>query len=117
MMKKALVLLALLFLIVSVYAYDLNACEGDADFNAIGNCIIRGTFGADPKFFAIIMLLIFTIFMWQSRVPSGAAIGIGLIIFFALGTSLGDLYQPLLNLAVLAIGVMVGLAILHFVRR
>lgn len=116
-MKKLLVLLALLLMLSLAYAYDINACKGDGDWNAVGDCIIRGTFGGDYLFFAIIMLSLFAIFMWQTNMPEGAVLGVGLVVFFALGSFLGVYYQVLLNLTILAIGVMIGLAILHFIRR
>jgi len=116
-MKKLIVLFVLLLFVSFAYAYDLNACVDDNSFAAIGNCIAQGAFGGDLMFFAIIMLMIFTIFMWQARAPMGAALGLGLILFFAMSSFFGDLYTTLLNLMILAIGVLVGLAILHFIRR
>ena len=116
MRKTILVAFMLLLIASSAYAYDTTSCKDANGFGAIGNCIIRGSFGADERFFAILMLAIFMGFMFQSRLPAGAAMGIGLVIFFALGGFLGELYTVLLNLAVLTIGIMVGLALLHFVK-
>ena len=117
MKKTILITLMLLLIASSAHAYDTSSCADANGFASIGNCIVRGSFGADYMFFAIIMLAIFMGFMFQTRMPAGAAMGIGLIIFFAMGAFLGDLYTVLLNLAVLTIGIMVGLALLHFVRR
>ena len=116
-MKKAIVALFLVLMAASAFAYDLNATKGSGDFNAIGNTILRGAFGGDPLFFAIIFLGIMGVVMWQANMPMGAVLGVGLVIFFALGSSLGASYSVLLNLTVLSIGILIGLAILHFVRR
>ena len=42
---------------------------------------------------------------------------LAMVMFFAMGSFLGDQYITLLNLVVLVIGVAIGLAIIHFVRR
>lgn len=111
-----MVLLVFLLLLSSAYAYDLNATRGSSDWNAIGNQIVRGSFSGDYNFFALIMLMLFAIFAWQARLPMGATLGIGLITLFGLGPMILG-YSTLLNLVVLSIGVLIGLAILHFVRR
>lgn len=116
-MKKAIVLLFLLLLASTAYAADLNACKDNNGFTAIGNCLMRGSFSGDGMFFSIIMIVIFAVFMFQARLPAGAVLGLSLIMFFALGPFMGNLYVTLLNLTIMAIGVLVGLAILHFVRR
>ena len=117
MKKTILVAFILLLIVSSVNAYETDSCADANGFASIGNCIMRGSFGGDERFFAILMLAIFMGFMFQSRLPAGAAMGIGLVIFFAMGGFLGELYTVLLNLAVLTIGIMVALALLHFVRR
>lgn len=117
MNKKILIVVALLLAVSTVQAYDLNACRDLDDFNKMGNCIIRGSFSGDPLLFSIIMIGAFAIFMAYARMPQGAAIGLGLIVFFSLGSSLGAYYTLLLNLSILAIGFMIGLTVLHFVKR
>lgn len=118
MNKALLVLVALLLLGNAVFAYDLNATSGSGDWNAIGGQIVRGSFGGDYMFFALVMLAMFTLFIWQAGIPAGGAIGIGLVLLFALGPMFsGGLFTTLFNLIILATGAMVGLAILHFVRR
>lgn len=77
---------------------------------------MRGAFG-DVFFFALIMLALFALMMWQVGMPQGAALGVGLIVFFALDGMLGTNYVTMTNLIIVAIGTIVGLAILHFVRR
>lgn len=116
-MRRLMLLAALLLLLSSAYAYDLNACKGDSDWNAIGYCILQGSFSGDYVFFAIIMLAMFAVFCWRVNMPAGASIGIGLVILFALGGFMGATGTMLMNLSVLAIGVMIGLTILHFIRR
>jgi hypothetical protein len=116
-MRKAFVALFFVLMLAPAFAYDLNGTEGVNDWNGIGQTILRGSFGADPLFFAIIFIGLLAIMMWQANMPMGATLGIGLIILFALGASLGATYTILLNLTILAIGILVGLAILHFVRR
>ncbi len=116
-MKKMFVVLFLLLMIASAFAYDLNGIEG-GDMNAIGQTLIRGSFGGDYLFFAIIFIGLFAVMMWQANMPMGAVLGVGLVVFFGLGSyMLDNYYTVLLNLSVLAIGILVGLAILHFVRR
>lgn len=117
MRKKILTVVALLLFLSTVQAYDLNACRNLDDFNKMGNCIIRGSFSGDPLLFSIIMIGAFAIFMAYARMPQGAAIGLSLIVFFALGDSLGVHYTLLLNLAILTIGIMIGLTILHFIKN
>ena len=116
-MKKLFVGLFLVLMLASAFAYDLNSTTGVGDWNGIGNTILRGSFGGDPLFFAIVFLGIMAVMMWQANMPMGAVLGVGLVIFFALGGMLGEYYSVLLNLSVLAIGILVALAILHFVRR
>lgn len=115
-MKKILTVIALILVLSTVQAYDLNACRSLDDFNAMGNCIVRGSFGGDPLLFAIIMIGMFAVFMAYARMPQGAAIGMGMVLFFAMGDALGVHYSMLLNLSILAIGVLVGLSILHFIK-
>lgn len=117
MRKKILTVILLLLFLSTVQAYDLSVCKDLSDFNKMGNCIIRGSFSGDPLLFSIIMIGMFAIFMAYARMPQGAAIGLSLILFFALGDSLGIHYTMLLNLAVLSIGIMIGLTVLHFIKR
>ena len=117
-MRKVLILLAFILLVGSAFAYDLNACQGDGNFTKIGECIIHGSFSGSTVLMAFIMMIIFSVFMWQAKVPMGAALGLGLILVFALLSWLpSGIGLFMINLAILAIGVLVGLAILHFVRR
>jgi len=117
MKRFVLMALALCFLCSAAYAYDLNACQGNNDWNAIGGCIVSGAFGGDYIFFGIIMLGLLAIFMWQTNMPASAGIGVGLVVIVALGGMLGSYYPMLLNLAIIAIGAMLALALMHFVRR
>lgn len=118
-MKKALLLVVALVLFThAVFAFDLNATSGCGDFNCMGHQIVRGAFGGDFMFFAIIMLIMFSIFVWQAGIPAGGAIGIGLILLFALGPLMtGGVYTTLLNLIILVVGALIGLAIMHYIRR
>ena len=117
MNKKALlVLVGLLLLSHAAFAYDLNATAG-GDWNAIGGAIVRGSFGGDYVFFSIIMIVMFCVFIWQAGIPSGGAIGVGLILLLALAPMLGNIFTTLFSLIILTIGATVGLAILHFIRR
>jgi hypothetical protein len=58
-------------------------------------------------------------------VPEGVGLAVGLLVIFALGGGSGaggsgflvELYPPLFNLAILAIGTLVGLSIMHLARR
>jgi hypothetical protein len=105
-------------LIGTAYAYDVSNCSDNNNWQSIGNCILEGSFAGDYLLFALIMTMLLMIFMWQTNMPAGAAIGISLIMFFALSGFLGaNLYGMLFNLSLLVIGAMVGLAILHYVRR
>lgn len=121
MMKKTVLVIATLLFFVSVSAYDLNACMNDGNFSGIGNCIVRGAFGADPRFLGMIILVLFALFLWQARVPEGVGLAIGLLVIFALGGGqaapqsgfLGELYPVLFNLGVVAIGGIVGLAVIR----
>lgn len=115
-MKIILVFLMLLIFTTSIYAYDLNGCKDGNSLADIGECVQIGVFG-DSFFFALIMILMFMIFMWQSRIPAGASIGLGLIMLFGLSPWLLGAYATLLNLTILAIGVTMGIAMLHFLRR
>lgn len=115
--RYALFALFLMAFIVNAFAYDLNSCKSVGDWNGIGNCIARGAFGGDFLFFSMIMLLLMAIFMWQARMPAGAAIGVSLIMFFGLLPFMVNIALPLINLIIVVIGISVGLAILHFVRR
>lgn len=116
-MKKIIMLLILMMLFSVAYAYDTNSCRDSNSLDSIGNCIVRGAFAGDTMFFAIIMLILFTIFMWESRIPAGATISISLLLFLAMSPFFGNLYTTMLNLMLLVIGVVVALAILHFIRR
>lgn len=115
-MRKALIVLVLVLMLSSAQAYDLGTCASDTNFTGIGNCIVRGAFG-DVFFFSLIMLALFSLMMWQTGVPQGVALGVGLIVFFALDGMLGTQYITMTNLIIVAIGTIVGLSILHFVRR
>jgi len=117
MNRTLLVLVFMLLVAGGVFAYDLNGCQEVSDFNAIGDCVIRGAFSEDPYFFALIFMAIFAGLLYQARAPGGAAIGIVLIVTFALMPMLnpGD-YQFLLGLVITIIGILIGLAIVK-VRR
>ncbi len=117
-MKKLAIVLILLMALQPVFAYDVSECKDNNNFSGIGNCILQGSFGGDPTFFSIIFIGLFAIMMWQAKAPSGITLGLGLIMFFALNSGmLGPYYTVLINLTILAIGVLTGLAIIHFVRR
>lgn len=116
-MKKPLVVLALLFFLAPAMAYDINASRDGNSFADIGDVIVRGAFGADYVFFSIIILGLFAMMMWQANMPMGATIAIGLVVLFAVGPLMADYYPIMVNLTMLAVGTLVGLTILHFVRR
>lgn len=116
-MKKYLVIaFMLLIFAVSAYAYDLNSCRDGNSLADVGECIQIGVFG-DTFFFALIMILMLAIFMWQTRIPMGASIGIFLIMLFMLSPYLTGTYDMLFNLSLVTIGALVGLALLHFIRK
>ena len=117
MNRFLLVVVALLLVSQAVFAYDLNATEGCGDMSCIGATIVRGSFSGDYVFFSIIMITLFALFIWQAGIPAGGALGIGLILLLALAPMLGATFTMLFNLILLAIGVMIALAILKFIRR
>lgn len=118
MMKKLFVGMFLLLLAVGAMAYDLNGgCTSSTDLNAIGDCIVRGAFASDYRFFAIIMMACFAAIVFQARVPGSAAIAMAFILSFALMPMLNpNEYTFLLNLMIMVVGILLGLAIIH-VRR
>ena len=122
-MQKAMLLVLFLLFCSAVSAFDLNGLCTDVnqqgDFNAIGDCLLKGVFAGDAQFFGIIFLLIFAMFAFEARLPWGATIGIGLILAFALlapGTTLNQA-DILISLAVLATAAMLIIAIIRFVKR
>lgn len=116
-MRKVLVLAALLFLLSPAIAFDINVSRDGNTFADIGDVIVRGAFGADYIFFSMIILALFAMMMWQANMPMGATLGIGLIILFAVGPLMQGYEYVLTNISVLAIGALIGLTVMHFVRR
>ena len=120
MIPKKTILFCLVLLILpmafATVGYDLNTCQDDNSFGAMGNCLVRGAFGGDYMFFAIIFLLVTAMFMWQAKAPMGAALVLGVTTIFMLSPFLGNVYTALLNLFLLVLGAMVGIMIIRFVR-
>jgi len=116
-MRKQLLILLLTLIMVSqtAFAYDLNATIGCGDMNCIGGTIVRGAFGGDYTFFAIIFFLMFAMFIWQAGIPNGAALAIGVVLIFSMSSFLGTTYTVLFNLAILVIGATVAISILRLI--
>jgi len=120
-MKKLILLGLMLILLSGVFAYDLNVCKDGNDFASIGSCLGRGVFGGDSMFFALIFLLLFCIFIWQSKIPTGAAASVGVLLLWAVSPFIigrdANYWQFMMGLIILIAGLMLGKLILNLKGR
>ncbi len=116
-MKRLIALFMFLLFAGSALAMDLNGCDfNNSDLNAIGGCIVRGSF-SNEFFFSIILLLVFSVFMWQSRVPMGATLGITVLMIAAMDVMLGPYFNFMLDMVILTVAVLMVMGISRVLKN
>lgn len=117
MLKKKMVMgLAFMLLFSTASAFDANApIDSNASFGEMGEFIVTQSFG-DWTFFGLILIVISAAAVWRSGSSKSAGIPLAFILVMALVSIGSPYFTVLLNLLVIATGVMLALAVIQYAR-